>query len=567
MAVTIGKKKIKGHYYYFARESKRVNGKPRIVFQKYLGKAEKIIDAVEQKPAIPDISQAVISEFGAVTALFDIAERLDLVRIIDETVPKRNQGVSIGYYMLIAALNRCVCPKSKAKIGDWFQETPLRRLTPATKSQLSSKRFWDNMQCLDETTIQTIEQTVTQRMVDQFKIDTRCLLFDATNFFTFIDSFNDGSTLAQRGNSKEKRNNLRIVGLALLASMDFGIPLFHDTYPGNRPDAKEFESLTDRIVARYKTLANSVENITLVFDKGNNSQDNLSAIDASPYHFVGSLKRNQCPEMADLKQEWLDPLNHPRLYGVTAFRYPRYIFGADRTVVVTHNEQLFLAQSQSLLREIRKRTQHLNKLGQMLSQRRAGQIKGGRPPTVASVKKQATEILKGQYVKDIVQINVIERDGLPELSYRVDQEILNRIFSENLGKTILFTDNHEWSTEEIVLAYRGQARIEDCFKTMKNPHFVSWGPMFHWTDHNVRVHAFYCVIALLLVSLLQRELHQSGIDLSITSMIEELSKIREVAIMYDGAGKDQKPTLTLSKLTPTQQKLFDVLQLNRYLEV
>lgn len=567
MTVTIGKKKIKGHYYYFARECKRVNGKPRIVFQKYLGKADKIMAAMDQQSKTHEISEVVISEFGAVAALFDIATRLDLVNIINEKVPKRDQGLSIGHYMLIAALNRCVCPKSKAKIGDWFQETPLRRLTPAKKSQLSSKRFWDNMKYLDEATIQDIEKKLTERLVEQFKIDTKCLLFDATNFFTFIDSFNDASSLAKRGNSKEKRKNLKIIGLALLVSMDFGIPLFHDTYPGNRPDSKEFESITERIVSRYKVLANTVENITIVFDKGNNSEGNLGEIDASPYHFVGSLKLNQCPEIVDLQKEWFIPLRHPRLYGVSAFRYPRKMYGGNRTVVVTHNEQLFLAQSQSLLKEIRKRTQNLNKLGKRLSQRRAGQIKGGRPPTVASVEKQAVDILKGQYVKEIVQVNVIEKDGLPELNYHVDQEILNRIFSEKLGKTILFTDNHEWSTEEIVLAYRGQAGVEDCFKTMKNPHFVSWGPMFHWTDHNIRVHAFYCVIALTIVSLLQRELHNSGIDLSIISMLEELSKIREVAITYDGNRIRNRPTLTLSKLSQIQQKLFDILQLERFLEV
>jgi len=567
MPISIGKKKINGNYYYFARESKRVDGKPRVVFQKYLGKAEKIIAAMEQNSSIPDVKEAVISEFGAVAALFDIAKRMDLVEIINQNVPKRNQGLSVGHYMLIAALNRCVSPKSKSKIGDWFLNTPLRRLTPATKSQLTSKRFWDNMKYLDQDSIDTIELALSEHLIKRFKVDTRCLLFDATNFFTFIDSFNDTSTLAQRGNSKEKRSNLRIVGLALLASLDFGIPLFHDTYPGNRPDAKEFESVTQRIVSRYKALSQTVENITLVFDKGNNSQGNMTAINDSPFHFVGSLKMNQCPEISEIKPDWFEPMKHPRLYGVSAFRYQRKMYDGERTIVVTHNEQLFLAQSQSLLREIRKRTQKLNKLGIKLSLRRSGQIKGGRPPTVASVQKQAREMLKGQYVKEIVQIEVFEKEGLPELSYHVDHDKLNSIFSEKLGKTILFTDNHQWSDEEIILAYRGQAGIEDCFKTMKNPQFVSWGPMYHWTDHNVRVHAFYCVIALMLVSLLQRELHQSGIDMSIPSMIEELNHIREVAITYAGKDAHRKPTLTLSKLSPIQQKLFDALKLERYLEI
>jgi transposase len=95
----------------------------------------------------------------------------------------------------------------------------------------------------------------------------------------------------------------------------------------------------------------------------------------------------------------------------------------------------------------------------------------------------------------VVQIQVFEADGYPELSYQVNDDALQKILDEGLGKTILFTDNHTWTNEEIILAYRGQAGIENCFVTMKNPHFISWSPMFHWTDHNVRVHAFYCVIA------------------------------------------------------------------------
>jgi transposase len=561
MAISIGKKKIKNHFYYFARECKRVNGKPRIVFQKYLGKVENIIAAVDHAP--PIATEVTITEFGAVAALFDFARKLNLPDVIDDAVLKRDQGLSVGHYMLIAAINRCVAPTSKAKIGDWFLDTALRRLIPAKKSQLTSQRFWDNMQHLDAQSIQVIETKITEKLVNDFGVDTRCLLYDSTNFFTFIDSFNETSSLARRGHSKEKRDNLRIVGLALLASVDFNIPLFHDTYPGNRPDSKEFDSIIERLVQRYQTFATSIENITMVFDKGNNSEENLSSVDASPYHFVGSLKLNQCPEITEIKSDWFKPLNHPNLYGVRAFRYPRKMFGDDRTVIITYNEQLFLSQSQSLLLEIRKRTQNLNELGRNLSKRRSGNTKRGQKPTIESVRKQAKDILKGQYVKDVVRIQVSETDGYPELDYKVDRDALQKILDERLGKTILFTDNHAWTDEEIILAYRGQAGIENCFKTMKNPHFVSWAPMFHWTDHNVRVHALYCVLALILVSLIQRELHRSGIDLTIPALLTELQSIKEVAISYETGA----PQLALSKRSELQEKLFQILKLDRYLSV
>jgi hypothetical protein len=63
---------------------------------------------------------------------------------------------------------------------------------------------------------------------------------------------------------------------------------------------------------------------------------------------------------------------------------------------------------------------------------------------------------------------------------------------------------------------------------MKNPHFLGWSPMFHWTDSKIQVHAFYCVLALLPTSLLQRELARKGEHLSINRMLEELGGIRKL---------------------------------------
>ena len=81
------------------------------------------------------------------------------------------------------------------------------------------------------------------------------------------------------------------------------------------------------------------------------------------------------------------------------------------------------------------------------------------------------------------------------MSYRTDTAALGRLMRTQLGKTILFTDNEDWTDEEIVLGYRAQHHIESAFRDMKNPHFLGWSPMFHWTDSKIRVHAFYCVLA------------------------------------------------------------------------
>jgi len=67
-------------------------------------------------------------------------------------------------------------------------------------------------------------------------------------------SSDNGSELAQRGHVKAKRLDLRIVGLALLVSWDFHIPLFSKVYKGNQNDSVTFSQVLDDLIACYQML-------------------------------------------------------------------------------------------------------------------------------------------------------------------------------------------------------------------------------------------------------------------------------------------------------------------------
>ena len=134
---------------------------------------------------------------------------------------------------------------------------------------------------------------------------------------------------------------------------------------------------------------------------------------------------------------------------------------------------------------------------------------------------------------------------------------------------MLFTDQHHWSTEDIVWGYRGQYKLEDGFRTLKAPDACCWWPMHHWTDQKIRVHSFFCVLALLLVSLLQRQLAQKGIDISIPRMLQRLSEIQETAVIYPPRAAARGKALArtayvLSPLDETQKALFEALNLVRF---
>ena len=149
---TIIKKKIKGINYYYYVESKRINGKSRYVNQKYLGTADKLLKmAIDSGKSIQEqVLFAKENSFGSVALLYDIASRLGIVDIIDSVVPKRKQGASVGMYILTAAINRAVAPRSKSGLKEWYESTALPYMTGLKPSLFSAQNFWNNTNISEE---------------------------------------------------------------------------------------------------------------------------------------------------------------------------------------------------------------------------------------------------------------------------------------------------------------------------------------------------------------------------------------------------------------------------------
>lgn len=560
---SLTKKMVRGRPYYYLRESQRVNGKPKIVSTIYLGSAESIRDRL----LCPQPAEVAVHEFGGSAATFSMAQDLEVVATINRHVPKRgSQGPSVGQYLLLAALNRCLAPTSKSGIAHWYSKTGLRRFLPFTPKQLSSQRFWDNMERVSVQQIAAIEQDLAHTAVSRFGLDLRCLVFDATSFFTFLDSFNLRAKLPQRGHGKEGRDTLRLLGLALLITTDGEVPLLHHTYAGNQPDSVTFQSVAQQLFARCRSLAQEVSEITLVFDKGNNSEENLEVVGKSGVHFIGSLVPTQHPDLLALPRATMRRLDRSQLPAVWAYRTNKVLFGVNRTVLVTFNQKLFRAQTKTLSREIHKRERKLEKLQNNLLRR--GPQDRGKKPTVAGVKKKVEEILHGRHMPDLFRTHIhTTRQGLPRLQFQFRKAAYQKLRSTLLGKTILFTDHGEdRSDEQIVLGYRAQHHVEDDFRHLKNPLYLSFRPTFHWTDQKLRVHAFYCVLALMILNLLRRKLAKSGIALSLVEMMKQLTNIQEITVLYPAPQRGQQPLarIVLSKLNPRQQKIVAALGLDRY---
>jgi transposase len=562
---SIQRKIIHGRPYYYLVESRRVNGRPRPVVLQYLGSADSLLQRLQQPQLAP--TRARLSHFGGVAALYDLAQQLHLVELIDQHAPKRQQGPSLGQYLLVAVINRCLEPTSKLQMPAWLRSTPLPRWLGATPEQFSAQRFWDNMELLGEKQIAAISQALTQHLLETCQLNVNSLVFDCTNFDTFIDTENP-SQLPRRGHAKSKRSDLRIVGLALLVSIDFHVPLLWKVYPGNQHDSVTFVQVLQELTQRYQALARDCQSITLVFDKGNNSARNQELLDGSGFHFVGSLVPTHFADLLALPLEKFQPLKDPRLKPTGALRLTRKVWEQERTLVLTFSPQLQRKQIRGIQQHLAKKRRALEELQAKLRRSQKPGAKG-KGYGQESLSKQVQKICSGQHISKILHVSVGKVRGQLQLSYRTDASAFTRIKEQHLGKRILFTDQHSWSNEQIVRAYRSQSQVENAFADMKDAHFLSWEPMFHWTDSKIRVHAFYCVLALILGSLLQRRTAQNGLPLSMQGLFRALNGIQEVTNIFPPAGKPGSPgrphlKTTLTEMDPTQQALFRLFALDRY---
>ena len=150
------------------------------------------------------------------------------------------------------------------------------------------------------------------------------------------------------------------------------------------------------------------------------------------------------------------------------------------------------------------------------------------------------------------------------LTWRTKPKGRQVLEDELFGKRILFTDKDRAPRAEIVADYRSQSEVEADFRQMKDPHVVSFSPMFHWTDHKIRVHVLCCVLALTVARLMVREADRHQMHMSVRELLDTLAGIQETVLLYQGERGRPRARRTLTEIDPTQQRLYDIFGLDAY---
>jgi transposase len=565
MASIVGKKRGKATYYYLV-ESARVEGKPRIVSQEYLGTAEELAAAMRGGGlGLPDRTRH--KEFGAVAAAWGMLEELGVAGLIDEVAgpAPAGQPLPTGTYLVLAALNRLVAPCSKAAFADWWKTTAGDRFTKIPAAALDHRRFWDAMHAVTMEQLAQISEKIAVRIVQVSGVDVSSVALDMTNFASFIDSGNGRAPIAQRGKAKQKRSDLRLVGLGLVVTRDGGIPLTWHAYPGGKPDVTQFPAMITQLCGQYAAVCAAsgtsadAADMTAVFDAGQNSEANFTHLAGAGLHYIGSVPVSDCPDLTALPAANRGLVDSGRFGGLTAVDTCREVYGAQRRTILTHSPELHAAQAAGFTGTTLAKAS--KKLGELAATLARGKTRRSKDKVTAEIemitakpwaRRVITWTLDGDQPKDL------------RLTWSIDPAARAALEEELFGKHVLITSHDDWPVPEVVAGYRSQSEVEFSFRQLKDTRVVSFSPMHHWTEHNIRVHVFTCVLALQIAHLMRRRARQAGLDLSVRELLRELAGIGETVLLYHGDRGRPKAHRMLTDTSPGQDKLTGIFSLARY---
>jgi len=559
-------KKIGGKTYWYLREMARVDGKPKMVSERYLGTAAEIAAAVEgrETAALPERTRHLA--FGDVAAAWGMLDELGVAGIIDEAAGPRPAGqpLSTGTYLALAALNRLVAPCSKAGFADWWKTTAADRFTKIGAAALDHRRFWDAMHAITLEQLEQASRTIAARIVQVSGADVSSVALDMTNFATFIATANPKAPIAQRGKAKQKRADLRLVGLGLVVTRDGGLPLTWHAYPGDKPDVTQFPGMIDQLKTQYEAVcaaagadAGAAE-MTVVFDAGQNSEANFAHLAESGLHYIGSVPASDCPDLTALPASKRTLVDEDRFGGLTAYDTRRAVYGAQRRAILTHSPELRDSQARGFDGTT------LAKAGKKLGELAAtlGRGKTRRPGD--KVEAEIAAITGKPWVRRVIrwELTGVQPKDL-RLTWHADQDARAALEEEIFGKHVLITDHDDWPAAEVIAGYRSQSEAEFSFRQLKDPHVVSFSPMHHWTEHNIQVHVFTCVLALQLAHLMRYRARQASLNLSVRELLGQLAGIGETVLIYPSTGGRPKARRMTTELTGHQPRLYQIFGLAR----
>ena len=565
-------KKVKGGKpYYYIAVSKRVDGKPRIVQQTYLGSVDRILSVFNQKKA-PEPDHAISLELGLPGGLWQAAQDSGACAALDAVWNPPRQGPALSHYLLLSAFHHICDPDSNTGVDDWYERTVLRRLWDFPSDCFSSHAFWESFDSINVDPVPAPGQPETddellaarERLLQAFRdrdfVSESVGAYDNTNLHTWISSDNERGTLAQGGRNEQVRHNLRQVSLGYVLDAAQGPSLMDGVDPERVSDSSELPEFLERVAGRLDQAGIPRDRFTLTIDNGSAALDNMPALERSRLGWIAALQWHQAPpELRQRPFEQLEPVGsaHP---DVRALADCCMVNGTERLCVLLYSSNNAVEQLHNASDSLMKALEDLQRLALDLAKPQR------QLPTEDRVRQRVREALGHNPVPDLVNFELAARRNRWKLDFLPNPDALMLLFQERFGRIVLITNQDSWDAAEVVAAYGRHQDMDEVFLGRNEGGLAGCSPTDPRTDSKRKVQAFCRVLGKSLLHYMHQRASSAGCpDLTLEQMCVELRAVRLFDLVYPPATKQSQPPVVSvpSSQSRTQRSLVQALGIDR----
>jgi len=448
-----------------------------------------------------------VVEYGPAKALHAIAQRIDFVEIVNRIAPKRN-GIPVGELTLLMAINRCLDPRAKWTIPNWYQRTYLPELLGVELPEESG--YQTLTRCLDYLTDSVqmeIEMALASRVMERFHLKPDCFLYDVTS--TFVEGEGVAGIL-QFGYSRDHRPDRKQVNYALCVTRKPTVPLFHQAFPGNTVDSKTVKDTMNRFQDGLGLEG------CLVIDRGIVTAANIvEIVDERGLDLVGGLRMDRRLRSIAMKAS-PDSFGKPFGIGKEEIRAREYrlpIGGMPRRCILYFSGEKAARDRKTRERRLAKVEEELGDIASSL--RRDGR---GRRPTRKGIERRIERLLEDKSCNSLIEWRLVGGRGGRRLKWNRSEEGLRE--AECLDGKYWLVTTLKASPKEVLEIYRSRDAVERAFRITKET--IKIRPIWNRKEEHIKAHLFICFLAYLLLSLLELQVRKKEPAMTAVRTLDEL---------------------------------------------
>lgn len=390
----------------------------------------------------------------------------------------------------IQIISRACFPASEHKTAQWINENSavaeLYLKNPASINRFhlyhSSEKLYQSKEVLEE--------YLSKKTNELFDLDDKIILADLTN--TYFEGRKQGSKIARFYRSKEKRNDAKLVAIALVVNAE-GFVKYSNIYRGNIADCKTLEQTVDHLSAR---TSNTGRKPVVVIDAGIANEDNLKMLRSKGYSYV-------CVRRSKLKE-----------YETSGETVVQLRDRRDKPIEVRwvekpgdEDQYLYVHSQMKAIKESSMQDHFCERYEQELEHIAASIHKKGTTKKYEKVLERIGR-LKERYpsANKHYQITVEQKDGI---AVKVNWKRKPLAVSAQAGTYFIRTNIQTRQEKTIWDIYNTIREIEAAFRVLKTD--LSLRPIFHKKDQAVEAHLFLGILAYTLVNTIRFRLKASNI--------------------------------------------------------